>query len=317
MFFYEGQSCPVCEQHFGENDDIVTCPVCGAPHHRDCWKSEGHCHFAADHGTERQWAKTDSKSVETNSRPTQKCPNCGADNPEFAEFCSHCGRELNAAKWQSTPPPRVHHFTPPIHGGFVPPPTAGQDPFGGIPRGETIDGVSVETIAEVLGPNSTYYLPRFLHMYRTGKKTSWNWASFLLSYNWLLYRKNMLWGWFTFAFVSIINYFYSDVATQLSDMLPTLRQMLESGTLPSNFGLLMSIGLIASLVTLAVHVILGLFGNWIYMQNVMKKARALQEDPNLQYSQNFLSTGGTSLAMGFLPELVLTFVQYVILLLYL
>lgn len=315
MFFYEGQSCPVCKQHFGENDDIVACPICGAPHHRDCWKAEGHCHFAADHGTERQWAKGASdEPVKNEPTPKQHCQNCGAENPEFAEFCSHCGRELNAAAWQSAPPPRVHHFTPP-HGGFVPPRPVGQDPFGGIPRTDTIDGVSVETIAEVLGPNSTYYLPRFLHMHRTGKKISWNWAAFLLSYNWLLYRKNMVWGWFTFAFVSVINYFQSDVALQLEKLLPNLAQMMMDGTLPSNFGLLMSVGTIASLVILAVHVILGLFGNWIYMQNVMKKARALQENPNLQYSQNFLSTGGTSLAMAFLPELLLTFVQYVILLL--
>ncbi len=314
MFFYEGQSCPVCGQHFGENDDIVACPICGAPHHRDCWKQEGHCHFAADHGTERQWAKGEP-TIKVEPPPTsdQQCPRCGSKNPEFAEFCSHCGRELNVTGWQSDPPPRVHHFTPP-HGGFVPPPT-GRDPFGGVPRTDTIDGVSVETIAEVLGANSTYYLPRFLHMHRAGKKVSWNWAAFLLPYNWLLYRKNMLWGWFTFAFVSIISYFSSDVAIQLEKLLPNLSEMMINGTLPSNFGLLMTIGLIASTVTLAVHVIFGLFGNWIYMQNVMKKARALQEDPNLQYSQNFLSTGGTSLAMAFLPELVLTFVQYVMLLL--
>ena len=31
MFFYEGQSCPVCGQPFQETDDIVACPQCGAP----------------------------------------------------------------------------------------------------------------------------------------------------------------------------------------------------------------------------------------------------------------------------------------------
>ena len=55
MFFYEGYTCPVCGEKFKESDDIVACPECGAPHHRDCWKKEGHCHFVADHGTDRQW----------------------------------------------------------------------------------------------------------------------------------------------------------------------------------------------------------------------------------------------------------------------
>ena len=31
MFFYEGQSCPVCGKAFAEKDDIVSCPECGAP----------------------------------------------------------------------------------------------------------------------------------------------------------------------------------------------------------------------------------------------------------------------------------------------
>ena len=57
MFFYEGYTCPVCGEKFKESDDIVACPECGAPHHRDCWKKEGHCHFVADHGTDRQWVR--------------------------------------------------------------------------------------------------------------------------------------------------------------------------------------------------------------------------------------------------------------------
>ena len=55
MFFYEGYTCPVCKREFKETDDIVACPKCGAPHHRECWKLEGHCHYAEDHDTPRQW----------------------------------------------------------------------------------------------------------------------------------------------------------------------------------------------------------------------------------------------------------------------
>lgn len=314
MFFYEGQSCPVCGQYFGEADDIVTCPECGAPHHRDCWKQEGHCHFAADHGTEQQWAKAEPQPKAA-AAPTRKCPNCGKENPEFAEFCSHCGREIDSENWASNPvPPRVNQYTPPSYGHYEPFPASRQDPFGGIPRTEEIDGVSVETIVAVLGQNSAYYLPRFYKMSRTGKKTSWNWSAFLLGYNWLLYRKNLLWGWLCFAFLTVIDYFYTQAYEPLMGQLQQFAQAPATFQLPENAGFLYLILLITMAVMVVVQVVLGLFGNWLYMQNVLKKARRLRDDPDLQYNQSFLNTGGVSFAMAILPNLVLVFVQYIILL---
>ncbi len=315
MFFYEGQSCPVCGQYFGESDDVVACPQCGAPHHRDCWKKEGHCHFAADHGTDRQWAKPESETPNTSvahDRPHHKCPNCGKDNPEFAEFCSFCGREIDHPDWTSEPPhpPRVNQYTPPPRGDFGAFRAPFQDPFGGIPRTEEIEGVSVETIAEVLGPQSAYYLPRFYKMSRSGKKISWNWSAFLLSYNWLLYRKNLLLGWLCFVFMEVLGVFYLKAAEPLE-------KLLSASPIPALTGdsyLLLWILWLSFGVMLAVHVLLGMFGNWLYMQNVLKKARKLQEDPDLQYNQSFLNTGGTSFAMAILPNLCVAFIQYVMIL---
>ena len=42
MDFYK-YKCPVCNKQFKESDDIVVCPDCGAPHHRECWEKEGKC----------------------------------------------------------------------------------------------------------------------------------------------------------------------------------------------------------------------------------------------------------------------------------
>lgn len=316
MFFFEGQSCPVCGQHFGESDDVVVCPDCGAPHHRECWQQEGHCHFAADHGTERQWAKPDTEEQPVD-RTTRKCPNCGRENPEFAEFCSYCGREIDGEGVPTGFPPqqpRVNQYTPPSQSEFSPFQTVYRDPFGGVPRTESIDGVSVETIADVVGTNSQYYLPRFYKMSRTGKKISWNWAAFFIPYNWLLYRKNMLWGWLCFGFLSVINFFNSTAYTPLLEVLPSLYENQSSAAqLPKNAQILYLILLITMAVSFAVKVLLGMFGNWIYMQSVLKKARKLQQDPNLHYDQDFLGTGGVSFAMAALPDIILMFAQYIIL----
>ncbi len=51
----KGQKCAVCQAYLFEDDDVVNCAVCGAPHHRDCYNSLGHCGLEAYHGTEKQY----------------------------------------------------------------------------------------------------------------------------------------------------------------------------------------------------------------------------------------------------------------------
>ena len=40
---YKKYKCPVCNKQFKDGDDIVVCPECGTPHHRECYKLTGHC----------------------------------------------------------------------------------------------------------------------------------------------------------------------------------------------------------------------------------------------------------------------------------
>lgn len=326
MFFYEGQSCPVCGQRFNEADDIVTCPQCGAPHHRACWKSEGHCHFADTHGTDRQWAATRSSESEYPQAPTKRCPNCGKDNPEFSEFCSQCGREFpNKTAWEQPPhhtqtPPPVGQYTPPPYGDYAPFRMPMQDPYGGVPRNETIDGISVETIAEIVGPNTAYYLPRFYKMSHGGSKLSWNWMAFLLPYNWLLFRKNLGWGGAVFAFSMVLSFFQYQATAKIDSFLQgdtytALYQSMQQLILSGNARLFIAILFITSIISFLLSILCGMFGNYLYLQTVLKKARKLQNDPDGQYNRNFQTTGGTSFALAAAPYLVIYAVQYLLLLL--
>ena len=38
-----GNPCPYCGKNFESGDDIVVCPECGTPHHRDCYKEHSAC----------------------------------------------------------------------------------------------------------------------------------------------------------------------------------------------------------------------------------------------------------------------------------
>ena len=48
---YNGILCEHCKKAFTNDDDIVVCPVCGAPHHRECYVQNGNCANADKHGT--------------------------------------------------------------------------------------------------------------------------------------------------------------------------------------------------------------------------------------------------------------------------
>ena len=168
MFFYEGFTCPVCNTFFQENDDIVSCPHCGLPHHRACWRQEGHCHLEQLHGTDEQWTRVEAEQAPANSAQTPQtkeyspmdeeqrvCPRCHTINPQFAEFCKRCGQALPTEDWHS----ETHH-TPPdaAYSPF-------RSPFGyqsaAYSQSEQIGNHSAAEWEAIVGNNAAYYVPRF------------------------------------------------------------------------------------------------------------------------------------------------------------
>lgn len=63
MVLYKDKKCPVCNEVFKEDDDIVTCPVCGTPHHRECYKSLGRCANLDLHKTEFSFLRDDKETA--------------------------------------------------------------------------------------------------------------------------------------------------------------------------------------------------------------------------------------------------------------
>ena len=55
MADFTGCKCPVCQQPFTEEDDLVVCPECGAPYHRACYQKNAGCLFAGRHGAGFEW----------------------------------------------------------------------------------------------------------------------------------------------------------------------------------------------------------------------------------------------------------------------
>lgn len=174
---YTKTSCPVCGQPFRPEDDVVVCPLCGAPHHRGCYKQNGRCAFASDHGTARQWKPPLSREDED----ARVCGNCGTANPPDAVTCACCGYHLDQPL-----PPGPTEQQPPIDASVF---YAQFSPYIGIAPDSQIDGQPAMDMATFLGPNAGFYLSRFHFMRVQKSKMSWNWAAALFPAGWLLYRK--------------------------------------------------------------------------------------------------------------------------------
>lgn len=347
MFFYEGYSCPVCGKPFAETDDIVACPQCGAPHHRDCWKQEGHCHFAADHGTERQWTRPEPQPAADPAAPTapqgapetapatHACPRCGSVNPEFAEFCAHCGQPLETSDWSSAPggsrvPPYANTAGQPYSSPAGQPPYSGSygeyapfhmpvmDPYGGIPATETIEDVPVEELASTVGQNSAYYIPKFFSMSRGGSKQIWNWPAFLLTPYWLLFRKNYLSGGLVLLFfackqvvMDVLAYTYVAPLLEASSGV-TMFDAIQSAMLRGELTSYMWITMLLLVADLLLRVVFGLIGNRLYMRTCIHRAKKLRAKNSYTYRTDLMTAGGTSFMLGAVAYAILQFISMLV-----
>ena len=132
-FRYLNQKCPVCENEFLPTDDIVVCPLCGTPHHRDCYKKNGECGNYDKHSEGYCWAPEETKAVQAEQ----------AENE-----------------------PQSEPQQPPINAFFS------ADPLSQFPK-ETEDGVSTEDAAEFVQIHAIKYLRNFFYAKSNKKTFSW------------------------------------------------------------------------------------------------------------------------------------------------
>ena len=92
MMDYKGCKCASCHKVLKEGDDIVICPECGAPYHRECYAAEGRCVFSAKHGKGFEYVPPEAKPDVNANGPI--CPVCHAQNPPDTLFCERCGQPM-------------------------------------------------------------------------------------------------------------------------------------------------------------------------------------------------------------------------------
>ncbi len=93
---YTGNLCQGCNRPFEDGDDVVVCPECGTPQHRECYEREDRCVCAHMHGDGYTWQGIvkNEAALPAEKRETASCPNCGYDNPVGTPVCKQCGMKF-------------------------------------------------------------------------------------------------------------------------------------------------------------------------------------------------------------------------------
>ncbi len=246
MSNYTGIQCPVCNKRFEEASDVVVCPVCGAPHHRSCYAQKNQCAFLAEHQSGMEWqAPADATPPPKDKSPaTHICGQCGSANGGESIFCQVCGNRLEggltASRSSNTSGGNAQKQDGSLYGpgGFQIP----LDPqiyiYGGVSPEEEMEGVLVRDLAVYLGPNSAYYLPRFMRIHKKLSNFSVNFAAMFLSFFYYFYRKMYLIGGILLGLFAICLVPY---CLYIREMLPELMKQPEFISVLSRAGIVLSL----------------------------------------------------------------------------
>ncbi len=348
MIDYTGLNCPVCGKPFTAKDDIVVCPDCGAPYHRDCYLQTGYCVFADKHGTPDAWAPP--KPAAARTEDGKHCPRCGSLNSESALFCDHCGQSLTVNQQD------FHGF--PQNGGF--PPTGGFpqngspfnsnqpggfpqggypnqqipfifDPMGGVNPNEPIDDIPAGDVAKLVQNNTQYYLPAFMNMKKFGRNR-FNFSAFLFSGGWLLYRKQYKLGAILTFIMLALNLASSYISTFL--VMPFMEPLMQQAGItgetmstadqigklydlllqqPTEQLVWLSIPTIILIIEFIIMLVVGFYGNKWYLKHCVTKISRIREETQLPADAaiRLQEQGGVNTALAICILICYTIIMYI------
>lgn len=280
-------TCSACHAYLFDDDDVVYCPVCGAPHHRECYNEIGHCALEDKHGTPEQY---DSSKNAAAIRPD-------ASNSDGVKRikCAMCGNEYNAADSSCG------------NCGAPNPARAGGAAFqfdflGGVPADMDLgDGVTADEMKEFVILNTQRYIPKFAAN-KLGKKASFNWLAFLFPCGWFLSRKmykiGAVIGAVTIALTMLVFPLQSALASFISDSTDVYSQALT--VLSENLGRIGVPAIISaaagSVLNIVLRILCGIFGDFIYRNHCIAAVKDIKENSS-DIEEDMRRRGGVNIFM--------------------
>lgn len=293
-----GEKCPVCNKAFTDKDDIAVCPICGTPHHRECYLQSNNCFNEARHGEGYEWTPEVGEKLPTIEHiPVQNkvfCPYCGSENAAEEPVCTNCGARLyNNRNDAPFPFPGANTQGAGFGTNVVQ-----------INPNDILGGHTVSDTAEYIQSGADRYIPKFYKMEKTGKRISFNWAAFIFGQYWFFFRKMTKIG----IFISLAVILITALCTtpRLTDNMTEYQAVMEeyyqgkatSGELAEAQQAIISLVETKVLLVseLLIHLFCGLYANTLYKNKVQQdigriKATVHSEE---EYRGTLFRSGGVS-----------------------
>ncbi len=301
MINFENQVCDVCGKSFDKDSDIVVCPDCGTPHHRECWMELGHCVNRDKHGEGFEW-KPIMKAPEIpagGELNELKCSNCGSVNPKGTLFCENCGTALKQPFNPNNMAGGKNYNMP--GGGRI---QVHQVPMGGINQEDfnrrveqqfygELDGIPMKEVAAFIGPNAQYYTFKFRKMDANPKYKPFNWSACLFTPLWFLFRK--MWS------MAIISGVINFILGRPTLIITAVQAGQLSPTSPLMFPGIETVAGALALLSIVISVIFGFMAIPMYRKDTVKRLRKIKEeskgDDRLYYTTLMHQSGPSKIGM--------------------
>lgn len=258
MFLFENDKCPVCGELFKEGEDIVVCPECGTPHHRDCYNKTNRCANKKLHNTDFKFERSADAEQPAQEEPVK------AEEKQPLPFMPVIEKENTDAVKQ-----------------LVAESVSDDDKS----EDAVVDGVSVYDVSQVIGPNVKYYLPKFIR----NKGLNWNWGAFFFGPLYYFFRKMYMQGFLflavNFASNIIISTVYSKPIAAFNSVYNSVlqkgnavaREDLVNLFNSAEFNHYMPVMLIMSAVSLVLSIVMAVCANRMYRKKVINTVKTVDE----------------------------------------
>ena len=285
FLLYKDEKCPVCERVFQEGDDIVTCPKCGTPHHRECYASIGKCANSDLHSSGFVYKRREQPEASSASQEIKKAPSLQDIAPSALGNLLNNQGEESESNQEDIEEKAINAIS---DANKLKPGTAFI-----FDKNEKVDGAPLSDVITAIGAN--FY--KFIGKFRKNKTVNWNWSAFFFGPYYLFFRK--MYGMGTallsirFAASIIVSVAYAGplntLMTAWKDIIASAETMSRAEYMRSIFSAVetskaLPAYIIVFAVVAVIHIACTLFADTIYRRKIVKLVleadeRIDQEEP--------------------------------------
>lgn len=262
---YTGEKCVACGKAFVDEDDVVVCPECGSPHHRDCYSINKRCANIALHEANEKWKRSGDDDTENEKFRLEGAPEFAEKSAERSDrrsdepYAGGFGNGMNGENG----------------GVFSEGDIDAALSFIGFNPNEDMGGATVKEVSQFVGTNTLYYLPIFKRMKDFGTKVSINISCLIFPP--LYFANRRMWGWAIVSAVLVVLLGMPELILTLASQLKDIERY-ESvlSVIYDHQNTLQTLSTYTGLGSWIVSMFLCLFGNWLYYRYVMRSIRKIK-----------------------------------------